>query len=149
MKEINNRKAYYNYNVLESIEAGIELIGTEVKSCSAGSVNISEGYILIDNNEVFLYNTNISCYKFGSWTNHDPIRKKRLLLHKKEIIKLNYIVKTKHCSLIPLKMYENKNGKFKILIGVCSPKKNFDKREKIRNREENINLKRIINCKTN
>lgn len=138
--EILNRQAKYNYFILEELECGIVLTGTEIKSIRDSKVNLKDSYAVIRNHEVYLLNTHISEYKEGNIFNHNPTRSRKLLLHKKEILKLEEKVNLDGCTLIPLKLYFNKN-KAKILLGLCKGKKNFDKRETIKERE----LKREAN----
>ena len=138
--EVINRQAKYNYFILEELECGIVLTGTEIKSIRAGKVNLKDSYAIIRNHEVYLLNTNISEYSEGNIFNHDPKRSRKLLLHKKEILKLEDKVNLDGCTLIPLKLYFNKN-KVKILLGLCKGKKIFDKRETIKERD----LKREAN----
>ena len=107
--EINNRKAKYDYNILEEIECGIELVGTEVKSIRNGSVNLKDSYAIIKNGEAYLLNTHISLYEEGNIFNHEETRTRKLLLHKKEILKLNDKIRIEGYTLIPLKMYFVKN----------------------------------------
>ena len=132
--EINNRKAKYDYNILEEIECGIELVGTEVKSIRNGSVNLKDSYAIIKNGEAYLLNTHISLYEEGNIFNHEETRTKKLLLHKKEILKLNDKIRIEGYTLIPLKMYFVKN-KVKVLLGICKGKKLYDKRETIKKRD--------------
>ena len=132
--EIINREAKYNYFILEELECGIVLTGTEIKSVRLGKVNLKDSYALIRNHEIYLVNTHISAYKEGNIFNHLERRNRKLLLHKKEILKLENKVTLEGLTLIPLKLYFKKD-KAKILIGLCRGKKNFDKRETIKKRE--------------
>lgn len=132
--EINNRKAKYDYNILEEIECGIELVDTEVKSIRNGSVNLKDSYAIIKNGEAYLLNTHISLYEEGNIFNHEETRTRKLLLHKKEILKLNDKIRIEGYTLIPLKMYFVKN-KVKVLLGICKGKKLYDKRETIKKRD--------------
>ena len=132
--EINNRKAYHDYFVLEEYEAGIALTGTEIKSIRENGANIKDSYAIIKNGEVFLLNMHISRYEQGNIFNHEETRTRKLLLNKKEILKLKDMVVLNGHTLIPLKAYF-KNGRLKILIGVCKGKKNYDKRETIKERD--------------
>ena len=131
--EILNREARFNYFILEEVECGIELVGTEIKSIRNGKANLKDSYAIIRHNEVYLLNMHISEYKEGNIFNHDPKRTRKLLLHKKEILKLKVEVEQAGCTLIPLKLYFVKN-KAKILLGLCKGKKNYDKRETIKKR---------------
>ena len=132
--EIVNRKATFNYFVEESIEAGIVLTGTEIKSIRLGKCNIKDSYAIIRNNEVYLLNTHIAHYEQGNIFNHDETRTRKLLLNKKEILKLNNKVNLEGYTLIPLKIYFVK-GRAKVLIGICKGKKNYDKRESIKEKD--------------
>lgn len=134
MIEINNRKARYDYEVLDTIEAGIVLTGTEIKSIKNGSANLKDSYAIIKNNEIFLLNMHISHYEQGNIFNHDETRTRKLLLHKKEILKLNDKIQTQGYTLVPLKLYFKKN-KAKILIGLAKGKKIYDKREAIKKKD--------------
>lgn len=140
--EIKNKKAYFNYFIKREIEAGIALVGTEIKSVKKGSINITDSYIRIKNGEAYIINMFIEKYDSGSIFNHDPSRERKLLLHKKEIKKLLEKVKKEGYSIIPLKVYI-KEGKAKILIGVARGKKLYDKRETIKKRDlERLNRRR-------
>lgn len=132
--EIINRQARHDYFILEEIEAGISLTGTEIKSIRKGNANIKDSYGIIKNQEVYLLNMFIKHYEQGNIFNHNETRTRKLLLHKKEILKLNDHIKMEGCTLIPLKLYFKKN-KVKILLGLCKGKKNFDKRETIKERD--------------
>lgn len=132
--EILNRKARFSYFVEEEIECGIELFGTEVKSIREGSCNIKDSYAYIRNNEVFVINMFIKKYKEGNIFNRDELRQRKLLLHKKEILKLNQKIEREGYTLIPLKIYFKKN-KVKVLLGVCKGKKNYDKREALKDKD--------------
>ena len=132
--EINNRKAYHDYFILEEYEAGIALTGTEIKSIRENGANIKDSYAIIKNGEAFLLNMHISRYEQGNIFNHEETRTRKLLLNKKEILKLKDMVVLNGYTLIPLKAYF-KNGRLKILIGVCKGKKSYDKRETIKERD--------------
>lgn len=134
MIEINNRKAKYDYEILETIEAGIVLTGTEIKSIRLGNANLKDSYAIIKNNEVFLLGMHISPYKEGNIFNHDENRTRKLLLHKKEILKLNDKIVLQGNTLVPIKLYFSKN-KAKILLGLAKGKKTYDKRETIKQRD--------------
>ncbi|SEF41735.1 MULTISPECIES: SsrA-binding protein SmpB [Lachnospira] len=131
----NNKKAYYDYFIEEKIEAGLVLHGTEVKSLRQGKCSIKESYIQIQNGEVFAINMNITPYEKGNIFNKDPLRPKKLLLHKNEISKLSGQIATKGYTLVPLQVYF-KQGKVKIEIGLARGKKNYDKRESIAKRDQ-------------
>ena len=132
--EIVNRVARHDYFILEEIECGIVLTGTEIKSIREGKANIKDSYGVIKNGEVFLLNMFISPYKQGNIFNHQETRTRKLLLHKTEIRKLDQSIKLEGNTLIPLKIYFVK-GRVKVLMGVCKGKKNYDKRETIKERD--------------
>lgn len=132
--EIINREARFNYFIEEELECGISLSGTEIKSIRDGKANLKDSYAIVRNNEIFLLNMYIGEYKEGNLFNHDPRRTRKLLLHKKEIIKFSQNIEREGYTLIPLKLYFVKN-KAKILLGLGKGKKTFDKRETIKQRE--------------
>ena len=132
--EILNRKAHFDYFIEEEYEAGIVLTGTEIKSIRSGNCNIKDCYGIVKNGEVYLLNMYIGIYKEGNLFNHSENRTRKLLLHKKEIKKISQAIEIEGLTLIPIKGYF-KDNKFKILLGVCRGKKNFDKRETIKNRD--------------
>ena len=132
--EIVNRKAHHDYFVKSTYEAGIELMGTEIKSIRLGNVNINDSYARIKDNEVFLVNMYIGKYEEGNIFNHDERRSRKLLLHKKEIIRINHEIETKKNTLRPLKLYFKKN-KLKVELGLCQGKKLYDKRQTIKERD--------------
>ena len=132
--EILNREAKHNYFIEEEFECGIALVGTEIKAIKDGKANLKDSYAIIRKEEVFLLNMNISEYKEGNIFNHDPRRTRKLLLHKSEIKKLEKKVSQDGYTLVPLKLYFVKN-KVKILLGLCKGKKNYDKRETIKERD--------------
>lgn len=132
--EILNRKAHYDYFIKETYEAGIELQGTEIKSLRKGNANINDSYARIKNGEVYLTNMYIAKYEEGNIFNHDERRERKLLLHKREILKIDSEITTKRYTLIPLKTYFVR-GKAKVELGVCQGKKLYDKRESIKERD--------------
>ena len=132
--EILNRKARHDYFIEEEYECGIVLTGTEIKSIRDGKANIKDSYAIIRKNELFLLNMFISHYKEGNIFNHNETRTRKLLMHKKEILKLNDKITLQGYTLIPLKEYF-KNNKSKVLLGLCKGKKNYDKRESIKERD--------------
>ena len=132
--EIKNKKANFDYFVEESLECGIELTGTEIKSLRKGSADIKDCFAVVKNNEVFLLNMYIAKYDEGNRFNHDERRTRRLLLHKKEIKKIKEKAEREGYSLVPLKIYLLR-GRAKVLLGVCRGKKNYDKRETIKERD--------------
>ena len=132
--EINNRKAKYDYQIFETFEVGIVLTGTEIKSIRAGKANLKDSYATIKKGEALLINMHISPYEQGNIFNHEETRTRKLLLHKKEIIKLSDKLKLEGFTLVPLKLYFKKN-KAKILLGLAKGKKTYDKRETIKRRD--------------
>ena len=143
MMEIKNKKAYFDYEILESFEAGIVLKGTEIKSIRDGKVNLKDSYAVIKNNEVFLLNTHISKYDEGNIFNHDETRTRKLLLHKKEISKLKDKLELQGLTLIPLKLYF-KGSCAKILLGVSRGKKLYDKRESMKKKDNLLEIKKEL-----
>lgn len=133
--EIINRKARFNYEVIDAIECGIVLKGTEIKSIRDGKANIKDSYGIIKNNEVFILNMHISPYENGGVFNHEETRTRKLLLHKKEILKLKNKLELEGFTLIPLKLYFV-NGRAKIELGLCKGKKLYDKREDAKKKDE-------------
>ncbi len=129
-----NRKAFHDYFIQETYEAGLMLVGTEVKSLREGKANLKDSYALIKNEEIFLLNCHISPYSHGNLQNHDPLRTRKLLLHKKEISKLWAKTSQQGLTLIPLKLYF-KDGKAKVEIGLAKGKRQYEKRESIKERE--------------
>ena len=132
--EILNRKARYDYVIEDTYEAGIVLTGTEIKSVRQGKVNIKDSYAIIRNDEIYLLNTHISIYEEGNRFNHEEDRTRKLLLHKREILKLKNKLELEGYNLIPLRFYFVKN-KCKVEIGLCKGKKNYDKKESIKERD--------------
>ena len=131
----NNKKAYHDYFIEETYEAGIVLTGTEIKSVRQGKVSIKESYAKIENSEMILYGMNISPYEQGNRYNVEPLRPRKLLLHKQEIRKLIGYTTIKGLTLVPLKMYINEEGRAKVEIAVARGKKNYDKRDDIAKRD--------------
>ncbi len=133
--EIKNKKSYFDYFIESELEAGIALVGTEIKSIRKGSAQLKDSYVVIKNNEAFVINMYIAKYEEGNIFNHEELRTRKLLLHKKEIKKLKEIREKDRYSLIPLKLYL-KHGHAKILIGIAKGKKMYDKREVLKKKEE-------------
>ena len=146
MIEIKNKKANFDYFIEEEIESGIVLKGTEIKSIRNGQANIKDCYAIIKNNEVFLLNMFISKYENGSIFNHDERRTRKLLLHKKEILKLRDKVEISGYTLVPIKLYF-KNNKAKILLGLAKGKKNYDKRESIKEKDIKRDIEKALKNK--
>ena len=132
--EVINRKANYDYEIIDTYEAGVVLTGTEIKSIRLGRITLKDSYAIIKNNEIFLLNVHISSYEQGNRFNHDELRTRKLLLHKKETIKLKEKIDKEGFTIIPLKLYFVK-GKVKILLGLAKGKKNYDKREAIKKKD--------------
>jgi len=139
MKTFKNRKAFHDYEILEKLEAGIALEGCEVKSIMLGNLNLTDSYAHFSNNEIHLLGLHISLYKFTSGT-YDPYRKRKLLLHKNQIFRLQSEISRKHLTLIPLNIYFNEKNKVKVELGLCVGLKKYDKRKKISEKENKKNL---------
>lgn len=143
-----NRKARHEYFVLESYEAGIELVGTEVKSIRQGSVNLKDSWCSIDNGELFIRGLHISPYEKGNIFNKDPLRVRKLLMHKKEINKLFGTIKQESLTLIPLSLYF-KDSRVKVQVGLCKGKKLYDKRETAAKRDAMREIDRSVKSRIN
>ncbi|PIP20431.1 MAG: SsrA-binding protein [Candidatus Omnitrophica bacterium CG23_combo_of_CG06-09_8_20_14_all_40_11] len=139
-----NRKAHRDYTILETIECGIELKGSEVKSLRLGKMNLEDSFARIENNEVILYNTHISPYLEASYLNVEPKRPRRLLLRKNQIRKLFGQVAQRGFTLVPLKAYFSDRGFAKIELALCRGKKLYDRREIIKRREEELTIRRMM-----
>lgn len=138
-----NKKAYHDYFILEKYEAGIELFGTEVKSIRAGKVNLKDSWCRVINGEMFVHGMHISPYEQGNIFNRDPLRVKKLLLHKKEISQLYSKIKLEGLTVVPLNLYF-KNGRAKLEIGLCKGKKLYDKRETAAKKEAERKIERSV-----
>ena len=140
-----NRKAFHDYTVLEKIEAGLQLVGTEVKVVRMGQASLNGAFAHVDKrtNEIFLDNVTIPPYTFGNRFNHESLRSRKLLLHKKQILKLREFVEQKGHTLVPLSLYMIK-GRVKVELGVCKGKAEVDKRETLRRRESDRDAERAI-----
>lgn len=136
-----NKKASFNYELLEKFEAGISLRGTEVKSIRQGKVSLKESYAEIKEGEAFLVNCHISPYEYASWFNHDPTRERKLLLHRREIKRLTGKIQEKGLTLVPTKVFFNDKGKVKIEIALAKGKRAYQKREAIRERDRDRELR--------
>jgi SsrA-binding protein len=139
----NNKKAFFDYEIIEGLEAGIVLLGTEVKSAKEGKINLKDAFVKIMNGEAYLLNCHISPYSHGNITNYDPTRTRKLLLHKKELNKLIGKSKEKGLTLVPLKMYL-KGNKIKVEIALAKGKKIYDKRESIKKKDLSREIKREL-----
>ncbi len=129
-----NRKAHHDFHLLETFEAGIVLVGTEVKSIREGSVNLRDSFARVENGEVFLYNVNIASYSHRGYSDHEPLRRRKLLLHREEIRKLIGKTVERGMTLVPVRMYF-KDGRVKVAVSLAKGKKEYDKRETIKRRE--------------
>ena len=139
----NNKKAFHDYFVLESLEAGIELCGTEVKSIRAGGVNLKDAWCDIDSGEMWVKGMHISPYDKGNIFNKDPLRVRKLLLHKREILRIFGMLKQQGITLIPLSLYF-KGSKVKVQLGICKGKKLYDKRADIAKKTANREIERTL-----
>ena len=144
MNITTNRKAHRDYEILETVECGIELKGSEVKSLREGNINLNDSFARVDKGEVVLYNAHVSPYAQASYLNVDPVRTRKLLLHKKQIIRFAGQLSQKGLTLVPLKAYFNNRGFVKIELGLCRGKKSYDRRETIKSREEDLKIKRMM-----
>lgn len=138
-----NRKARHDYTVIETIEAGMALKGTEIKAIRNRRVNLKDGYVRVRDGEAYLVNVHISPYEQGNLFNHDPLRTRKLLMHKKQIAKLTAETKNTGVTLIPLKLYI-KNGFAKVLVGVAKGKKQYDKRQDLKQKDMNREINRTL-----
>ena len=129
-----NRKAFHDYHLIETFEAGLVLLGTEVKAIREGRVNLRDSFARVEDGEVFLYNVHISPYSHRGYADHEPLRRRKLLLHRSEIRKLIGKTVEKGMTLVPIRMYF-KDGRVKIAVSVAKGKKDYDKRETIKKRE--------------
>ena len=141
-----NRKARFNYSIEESFECGLVLVGTEVKSIKDGRISFADSYAQVENDELWLIALHITPYVFGNRANHDPLRKRKLLVHRKEIKRLDRITHEKGLTLVPLKFYL-KRGLVKCELGIAKGKKLFDKRDDIRKRDQKRELEREFRVK--
>jgi SsrA-binding protein len=139
-----NRKAHRDYAVLETLESGIELKGSEVKSIRASKINLEDSFARIEGGQVVLYNTHISPYEQASYLNVEPTRPRRLLLHKRQILKLGGQLAQRGLTLVPLKVYFNDRGVAKIELALCKGKKIYDRREDMKKREADMTIRRVM-----
>ncbi len=139
-----NRKAFHDYAIEQKVEAGIVLVGTEVKSLREGKVNLRESYASVDAGQVILHQCHIGGYSHGNQMNHEPIRPRKLLLHRKEIQKLHGKVQQAGLTLIPLRVYFNPRGIAKVELALARGKKHYDRRETIKKREANREIQRAM-----
>ena len=139
-----NRKAFHDYSIEEKLEAGIVLKGTEVKSLRDGKVNLRDSYASVEHGEAILHNCHISPYSHGNLMNHDPLRPRKLLLHRKEINKLLGKTQQKGLTIVPLRIYFSKRGQAKVEIALAKGKKQYDRREAIKSREAGREVERAM-----
>lgn len=142
----SNRKARHDYNILDTYEAGVVLVGTEIKSLRDGKASLVEAYATIDDGEVWLRNLHIPEYSMGSWTNHSPRRTRKLLLHRREIDTLEGKVRDGNRTLVPLKLYL-KDGRVKVELGLAQGKQDYDRRQDIKKRTEDREIARELGRK--
>jgi SsrA-binding protein len=142
-----NKKAKKEYEILETLEAGIQLLGSEVKSIRAGKVNLNDAFILPRNGEMYIMNLKIAPYENAKHFGHEETRSRKLLMHKKEIIRWTSKVKEKRLTIIPLKLYFNNKGIVKVEIALCRGKKLYDKRQDERNKEDQMQIQRALKHK--
>lgn len=139
-----NKKAFHDYSIEDTLEAGMALTGPEVKSLRAGKANLKDGYAQLKNGELFLYNVHISAYSFATYVLQDPLRPRKLLLHRREIRKLIGQLHEKGIALIPLQIYFRDNGKAKVELGLARGKKLYDKRAALKEKESNREIERSM-----
>ncbi len=139
----NNKKAYHDYFIEEKFEAGMVLQGTEVKSLRAGKANLNDSFMMVRDGEAFLHNLNISHYDFGNRQNHQPDRQRKLLLHRKEIVRLYSRIREQGYSVVPLRLYF-KDGLVKVEIGLAKGKKNYDKREDLKKKDTQREISQVM-----
>ena len=140
----SNRRARHEYFILESMEAGIVLSGTEIKSVRAGNVNMKDGFARVDKGELWLYNVHISPYEKGTYYNKDPLRPRKLLVHKKQLLKLNMKIREKGLTLIPIKMYLKEGKRAKIELAIAKGKQQHDKRDSMAERDAEREIARSV-----
>ncbi len=136
----SNKKAYFDFTIFEKYTAGIVLLGTEIKSARKGAINLKDSFIKIEDMEAYLYNCHISPYDFGNRYNHEPLRKRKLLLNKKEILKIYNKQKQENYTIVPLEAFLSK-GYLKLEIALCKGKKLYDKRESLKKKDIQRNIK--------
>ncbi|MCK4350491.1 MAG: SsrA-binding protein SmpB [Candidatus Krumholzibacteria bacterium] len=142
-----NRKARRDYEILETMEAGLVLVGTEVKSLRDGQAQLKDSFAAIDDGELYLYNAHINPYRMGNRFNHEPTRTRKLLMHEREIGRLIGKIQEKGLTLIPLRLYFNDSGRVKVELGLARGKRSFDKRREIAERDAKREIRRAIKDK--
>ena len=143
----SNRKAYHEYHILDKYEAGIELFGTEVKSLREAQANLKESYVIVRKNQAWISGMHINRYSNTGHEGHDPTRNRRLLLNKREILKIKQNIEQKGLTVVPLKLYFSKNGWAKVEIGLAKGKKIFDKKNSIKERDIKRDMQRELRDK--
>lgn len=141
---LKNKKAYFNFEIIDKYTAGIQLFGTEIKSIRQSKVSFTDAYCIFINGELWLRGIHIAEYKFGSYNNHVPKRDRKLLLNKKELIKIQKKVHEKALTIVPLTVFFSSTGFVKVEIGVARGKKQFDKRESLKNKDSKRDLDRVM-----
>jgi SsrA-binding protein len=144
MKSFKNRKAYHNYFFLQDFEAGIVLQGTEVKSIRSGKLNFKDSFARIEENEIWLHHMHISVYERGSYSNHDPERKRKLLLNRREIKKIMKYTEEKGMTLVPKTVFINDKGLVKVVVSIAKGKKTYDKRDSLKEKDAIRDVQRKI-----
>jgi SsrA-binding protein len=139
---VSNKKAFFEYAILDSYEAGIQLLGTEIKSIREGKANLQEAYCFFNLGELYIKGMHIAEYSHGGYANHDPVRERKLLLKKTELKKIQFKLKEKGLTLIPIKLYLNDKGKAKLEIAIAKGKKLYDKRQSIKSKDAKRELDR-------
>ena len=139
-----NKKAYFDYFIEDTFEAGVVLKGTEIKSVRKGNVNLRDAFVKIKDNEAFLENVHIAPYEQGNQFNHEPLRTRKLLLHKKEISKITNIMKAGGLTIVPTKLYFNKGSKLKVEIGIARGKKLYDKRQDLKAKDAKRDIEKSL-----
>ena len=141
---IKNKKAYHNYELVEKVEAGIALLGTEVKSLREKNCDLEASYGRVENGEIWLIGCKIAPYERGGYTNHDPLRKRKLLLHRQQIKKIRTKLEQRGFTLVPTKIYFNSRGKAKVELALATGKKQYDKRAKMTEAQQKKDLRRAM-----
>jgi SsrA-binding protein len=142
---IKNKKAYFDYHFLETFQAGIQLLGTEVKAIRENNCNLADSYCYVKNGEIWIKNMHVSKYEMGTHYNHEPLRDRKLLLTKREIKKIEHKLKDKGITLIPVRIYVNERGWIKVELALAKGKKLYDKREDIKQRDMKREIERSLN----
>jgi len=143
----DNRKAQYDFHLIETFEAGLALVGTEVKAIREGRVNLRDSFAKVEGGEVYVHNVHIGAYSSRGYADHEPLRPRKLLLHRQEIRKLIGKVKEQGCTLVPLKIYFNERGKAKLALGLARGKKLYDKRASLKQKEADREMQRVTRKK--